>query len=205
MLFLDEFSEFKAHTLELLRTPIEDRKITICRVNARVTYPSNFILIAAMNPCPCGYYGSKVKECSCSKKSIGRYLSKISGPLLDRFDLFVQVNSIKTSEINSKNNRYTSAKIRERVNIARNIQLERYENNNIYTNSELSSNLLKKFCTLDKKGEELLNKFYTNFKLSVRAYDKIIKVARTIADLEKKGNIEYKHIAEAIQYRNKEE
>lgn len=205
VLFLDELTEFKGRILEMLRIPIEDKKVTISRVKLKITYPANFILIAAMNPCPCGYYGSSLKECTCNPKIRERYVQKISGPLLDRFDLFVTVNSVKPSEFNNKCNRITSKEIKERVIQARKIQLERYKNSEIKINSELSNQQINDFCKLDTKSNELLEKFYKKNKISVRAYNKIIKVARTIADLELKEKIEYKHIAEALQYRKKEE
>ena len=205
VLFLDELTEFKVRTLEMLRIPLEDKKVTISRVRAKITYPANFILIAAMNPCPCGYYGSNLKECTCSPKTRERYIQKISGPLLDRFDLFVEINSVKPSELNKKTNIKNSKMIKHRVIQARNFQLERYKNFEIKTNSELTNQEINDFCKLDPKSSELLEKFYTKNKISVRAYNKILKIARTIADLELKQNIEYKHIAEALQYRKREE
>ncbi len=205
ILFLDELTEYKTNVLEMLRTPLEDKEITISRVKAQITYPTNFILIAAMNPCPCGYYGSLVKKCKCSERSRKRYVEKISGPLLDRFDLFVDVTSIEYSEFKKENNKNLSEKIRKKVIQARNLQLERYKKYNINLNSELKNSYINEFCALDLKSQDLLNKFYEKAKLSARAYNKIIKVARTIADLELKEKIEYKHIAEAIQYRKKEE
>lgn len=204
VLFLDELTEFKIRILEMLRVPLEDKQITISRVKAKITYPANFILIAAMNPCPCGYYGSSVKECVCSPSTRERYIRKISGPLLDRFDLFVGVNSVKLKEFNKKTKKAVSPIIKERVIQARKKQLERYKNLEINTNSELSNQQINEFCKLDEKSNELLGNFYKKNKISVRAYNKIIKVARTIADLEQKQNVEYKHIAEALQYRKKE-
>lgn len=205
VLFLDELTEFKVHTLEMLRIPLEDKEVTISRVKSKITYPANFILIAAMNPCPCGYYGSNSKECICSNKVRERYIQKISGPLLDRFDLFVEVNSVKPSEFNKKTNRIKSEVIKEKVIQARNFQLERYKDFKINANSELNNQQINIFCKLDTKSNELLEKFYTKNKISVRAYNKIIKVARTIADLELKENIEFEHLAEALQYRKREE
>ena len=205
ILFLDELTEYKQNVLEMLRTPVEDKEITISRVKAKVTYPTNFILIAAMNPCPCGYYGSLIKKCTCSERTRKRYVEKISGPLLDRFDLYVEVSSIEYSEFKKENKESTSEKIKERVIKARNIQRDRYKKYEINLNSDLQSSQIKEFCKLDTKSQELLDKFYTKAKISARAYNKIIKVARTIADLELKENIQQKHIAEAIQYRKKEE
>jgi len=202
VLFLDEATEFKKSILELLRTPLEDKEITISRVRAKITYPTNFILIAAMNPCQCGYYGSKDKECTCSERSRKRYFEKLSGPLLDRFDLFVEVNRVKHTELQVKNIKDTSKMIKERVGNARKVQSERYEKYDISTNSELNNQQLEEVCKLDFKSKQLLEKFYIKTKISARAYNKIIKVARTIADLELKENIEAKHIAEAIQYKS---
>jgi len=201
VLFLDELTEFKSHILEMLRTPLEDKEITISRVRGKITYPTNFILIAAMNPCPCGYYGSIDKECTCSERSRKRYFEKISEPLLDRFDLFVQINAVKYEEFNKKDEKNMSKSIKEKVTQARNFQLDRYKKLEITTNSELNNKHIEEYCKLDNKSKELLEKFYKKEKISARAYNKIIKVARTIADLELKNDIEYKHIAEAIQYR----
>lgn len=205
VLFLDELTEFKKHVLETLRIPLEDKKVTISRVKIKVTYPANFILIAAMNPCPCGYYGSPVKKCMCTDMVRKKYINKISGPLLDRFDIFVDVNFVKISEINKKVERVNSQTIKERVIKARKIQAERYKNYGLCINSELNNNQINIFCKLDDTSKELLDKFYQKNKISVRAYNRILKVARTIADLDEKENIEYKHIAEALQYRKKEE
>lgn len=205
VLFLDELTEFKKHVLETLRIPLEDKKVTISRVKIKVTYPANFILIAAMNPCPCGYYGSPIKKCMCTDMVRKKYINKISGPLLDRFDIFVDVNFVKISEINKKVERVNSQTIKERVIKARKIQAERYKNYGLCINSELNNNQINIFCKLDDTSKELLDKFYQKNKISVRAYNRILKVARTIADLDEKENIEYKHIAEALQYRKKEE
>ncbi len=205
VLFLDELTEFKKNVLETLRIPLEDRKVTISRVRTKITYPANFILIGAMNPCPCGYYGSPVKECTCTNITREKYIHRISGPLLDRFDIFVNVYTVKLSEMNKKAERVSSSVVRERVVKARTIQLERYKKHGITINSELNNNHISAFCKLDSKSNELLEKFYQQNKISVRAYNKILKVARTIADLEEKENIEYRHIAEALQYRRKGE
>ena len=200
VLFLDEFTEFNKHVIEVMRTPLEDGKITISRVNANVTYPSKFMLVASMNPCPCGYYGSEIKECKCTETMIKKYLSKVSGPLLDRIDIQVEVPQIKYEKIN-ENNVETSAQIRERVNNARKIQIKRYKNDKIYCNDSLTPSLMKKYCKMDNESNKLLEKAFNNLKLSMRAYGRIIKVARTIADLEQSEDIKSKHIAEAIQYR----
>ena len=200
VLFLDEFTEFNKHIIEVLRAPIEDGKITISRVNSSITYPSKFMLVASMNPCPCGYYGSEVKECKCTEKMIKKYLSKISGPLLDRIDIQVEVPQVKYEKINEKNIE-TSAQIKQRVNEARKIQIARYKEDHIYCNDSLTPKLMKKYCSLDDTSNKILEKAFDNLKLSMRAYGRIIKVARTIADLEQSKEIKSKHIAEAIQYR----
>lgn len=201
-MFLDELPEFNKSTLEVLRAPLEDRKITISRVATTVTYPSNFMLIASMNPCECGYYGSSLKKCTCNSKSIKRYVNKISGPMLDRIDLHIEVKPVEYEKMASDNKNETSKQIKERVDKARKIQLERYKNYGILCNSELDSTLLNEFCKLDKKSKEIMGKAFSKFGLSARAHDKILKIARTIADLDNSTNIQYKHVAEAIQYRS---
>ena len=201
VLFLDEVTEFYKNTLELLREPLEDRQVTISRLNASITYPCNFMLIASMNPCPCGYYGSKEKECCCRPEQIKRYQSKISGPLLDRIDIQVEVNGVKYDKLQSDEKIESSEQIRERVNQARKIQIERYKNFNIYSNSELTPKLIEKFCKLDMECQKILELAFEKLGLSARAYGRILKVARTIADLDNSENIQKKHLAEAIQYR----
>lgn len=202
VLFLDELPEFNRSTLEVLRGPLEDRKVTISRVATTVTYPSNFMLIASMNPCECGYYGSDLKECTCNPKAIRRYVGKISGPMLDRIDLHIDVKPVEYGKLSFQNKPETSKKIKERVDRARKIQLERYNGFGIFCNSELDSNLLEEFCKLDKKSRDIMEKAFEKFRLSARAHDKILKIARTIADLDDSKDIQYKHIAEAIQYRS---
>lgn len=202
VLFLDELPEFKKSTLEAMREPLEDKKVTINRVNQILEYPCKFMLIASMNPCPCGFYGDKEKECTCKEKDIKKYIQKISGPFMDRIDIKVEAMQVKYEKISSKINVETSKQIKIRINNARKLQIERYEYDNIFSNSELTPNLIKKYCYIDKSSSELLKQAYNKFKLSIRAYNKILKVARTIADLDNKQQIEIKHIAEAIQYRN---
>ena len=202
VLFLDELPEFPNHVLELLRVPLEDKIININRVNASLTYPSNFMLVASMNPCPCGYYGSKDKECICSDKSINRYMGKISGPLLDRIDIHIEVEAVKYQKLNSEERGETSEEIKTRVNRARNKQQERYKKHGIYSNSELTPRLIDTYCKLDNKGREILKQSFEKLGFSARAYGRILKVARTIADLDEKEEIEVKHLAEAIQYRS---
>lgn len=202
VLFLDELPEFNQKILELLRGPLEDKKITISRLNMAVTYPCNFIFIASMNPCPCGNYGSQEKECTCKPQQIKKYLNKISGPLLDRIDLHIEVEGVKYKKLESSKKEESSKEIRNRVNLARKIQLERYKTDNIYSNSELTPKLMEKYCKIDAKGKEILEKAFENLKLSARAYTRILKVSRTIADLENSKNIQAKHIIETIQYRS---
>lgn len=202
VLFLDELPEFNRNTLEVLRGPLEDRNVTISRLYSKVIYPSNFMLIASMNPCPCGYYGSTEKECQCSKLAIERYLNRISGPLLDRIDLHVEVKPVKYQKLNSDSKVESSIQIKERVNNARRIQNLRYKKLNIFSNSELTPKLIKEYCILDNESKKILELAFDRLGLSARAYNRILKVARTIADLDGKQNIEKKHIAEAIQYRS---
>lgn len=186
----------------MLRGPLEEGKVTISRVNASITYPSRFMFIASMNPCPCGYYGSEDKECTCSKKEIAKYMNKISGPLLDRFDIQIEVTPVKYKNLQNNEKIESSEKIKERVNKARNIQIERYKKYNLFSNSELTPNLIQKFCNLNNESHKLMKSAFEKLGLSARAYNRILKVARTIADLDSKEKIECKHIAEAIQYRN---
>lgn len=202
VLFLDEFPEFNKNTLEVLRGPLEDKVVTISRVNANISYPCNFMLVASMNPCPCGFYGSKEKECTCSRQAIQKYIGKISGPLLDRIDIQVEVTPVKYEELKSSEKIEASAEIRKRVNKARNIQAKRYERLDIYSNAGLTPCLIEKYCKLDKESSKLLEQAFKTLGLSARAHGRILKVARTIADLDEKENIELKHITEAIQYRN---
>lgn len=204
VLFLDEFAEFPRAVLEVLRQPLEDGKIVIARAKNRLEFPSDFILLAAMNPCPCGYLGDSEKKCICSEFQIKQYRSKLSGPLLDRIDIVIDVPRLKINELmsNSVEQVETSAQIRQRVVKARNIQLERYKDFGIYTNSELTPKLIKKFCRIDEASAGLLKDAVRKFNLSARAYDRLLKLSRTIADLDGAENIEVKHIAQAIQYRS---
>lgn len=201
VLFLDELPEFNRSTLEVLRGPLEDRKVTISRVATTVTYPSNFMMIASMNPCECGYYGSDLKKCTCNMQTIRRYVGKISGPMLDRMDLHIEVKPVPYKNLSLCNKSETSKIIKERVDKARKIQLERYQKLGIFSNAELNSNLLDEFCKLDNKSKSIMEKAFEKYALSARAHDKILKIARTIADLENSKEIQYRHIAEAIQYR----
>lgn len=202
VLFLDELPEFKRSTLEILRGPLEDRYISISRLYSSVKYPSNFMLVASMNPCPCGYYGSIEKECKCSKHEIDKYLGKISGPLLDRIDIHIEVKAVEYKKLKSIEKVETSEKIKQRVNNARRIQYIRYKKEKIFSNSELTPKMIEKYCYLDEKCKRILELAFNKLGLSARAYTRIIKVSRTIADLEEKKYIEEKHLAEAIQYRS---
>lgn len=200
VLFLDELPEFEKSTLEVLRGPLEDGKITISRVNSVLTYPCKFMLVASMNPCPCGYYGSE-KECSCSNQAIKKYIGKISGPLMDRIDIQVEVSSVKYNDLNSNFEEETSEKIKERVEAARQLQLERYKDDGIYSNSELTPKLMERYCKLDDNCRNIFEKAFDKMGFSARAYGRILKVARTIADLDSCDEIKPKHLLEAIQYR----
>ena len=204
VLFLDEFVEFPRNVLEVLRQPLEDGKIVIARAKMRLEFPSDFILLGAMNPCPCGYLGDSEKQCTCSEYQIKQYRSKLSGPLLDRIDILIEVPRLNINELMGKAEEQaeTSAQIRERVVKARNIQLERYKGLGIYTNSELTPKLIKKFCHLDSSSADMLRNAVKKFNLSARAYDRLLKLARTIADLADSENITAMHVAQAIQYRS---
>lgn len=202
VLFLDELPEFNKNTLEVMRGPLEDGAITISRVNATLTYPCDFMFVASMNPCPCGYYGSKDKECTCTPQMISKYMGKISGPLLDRIDIQIEVTPVKYKKLDSTENIETSKEIKQRVNKARKIQQDRYKEEKVYSNSQLTPKLIEKYCKLDEGGRKILQAAFEKLGLSARAYGRILKVARTIADLEASENIEQRHIAEAIQYRS---
>ena len=201
VLFLDELPEFNKSTLEVLRGPLEDRIVTISRLNSTITYPCNCMFIASMNPCPCGYYGSNDKKCSCREDQIKKYINKISGPLLDRIDIHIEVEAVQYKKLESNTICETSKDIKKRVNIARNTQLNRYKNHNIFSNSELSPNLINKYCKISSEGKKILENAFDKLGLSARAYSRILKVARTIADLDHSENIEIFHLTEAIQYR----
>lgn len=202
VLFLDELPEFNRNTLEVLRGPLEDRNVTISRLYSKVVYPANFMLVTSMNPCPCGYYGSTEKECKCSKLAIEKYLNRISGPLLDRIDLHVEVKPVKYQKLNSGNKVESSKQIKERVNNARRIQYLRYKDLNIFSNAELTPKIIEKYCVLNEECKKILELAFNKLGLSARAYGRILKVARTIADLDGSNNIQKQHLAEAIQYRS---
>ena len=202
ILFLDELPEFRRDSLEVLRQPLEDGNVTISRVNATLTYPCNIMLIASMNPCKCGYFGDSRRQCTCTPTQINRYRSRISGPLLDGIDIQVEVSNVDYEDLSSTENSETSAEIKKRVNKTRKLQLERYKDYNIYSNSQLDAGMLKKFCPLGEEENAILRAAFDNLGLSARAHSRILKVARTIADLEGSENIKSEHIAEAIQYRS---
>ena len=203
VLFLDELPEFKRTVLEVMRQPMEERRVTISRAKVAVDFPASFMLIASMNPCPCGFYNHPERECTCPPGAVQKYLNKISGPLLDRIDLHVEVTPVAFSELSSTKAQENSAAIRDRVIKARDVQAERYKNNpGIYCNAQISSKMLKEICVIDTVGSNLLKAAMQKLNLSARAYDRILKVARTIADLAGSENIKAEHLAEAIQYRS---
>ena len=202
VLFLDELPEYERKTIETLRQPMEDKAINISRQNQSVCYPADFIMVGSMNPCPCGYYGSSKVKCKCSFAQIHKYFNKISGPLLDRIDLHVEVDSISYEELSSRELEESSADIKKRVNQARFIQLERFKNTNIYSNSKMGQKELLKYCKLDSDCQQTIETAFRVLNLSARAYNRILKVARTIADLDNSENIKTIHIQEAIQYRS---
>lgn len=201
VLFLDELPEFHRDAMEALRAPLEDGKVTVSRAYGRVTYPSRFTLVAAMNPCPCGFYGHPTKQCICSSNAVKRYLNRVSGPMLDRLDIHVEVPPVDYKALSATTKEESSATIRERVNKARKIQQERYRGTGITCNAELTPALLKKYCVLEDAAAELLRDSFERLGLSARAYDKILKVARTIADLKGNENIEKENIFTAIRFR----
>lgn len=203
ILFLDELPEFKRTVLEVMRQPLEDRMITISRAKFTVEYPASFMLVASMNPCPCGYYNHPDRQCMCIPGIVQKYLNKISGPLLDRIDIHIEVVPVPFDKLSDKRDAESSEKIRERVIKARNIQGKRFaENPDVYCNAQMNTKLQRKHCYIDQSGKEMLKNAMDMIGLSARAYDRILKVSRTIADLEQCENIQSNHLAEAIQYRS---
>jgi magnesium chelatase family protein len=203
VLFLDELPEFKRTVLEVMRQPMEERRVTISRAKVALDFPASFMLIASMNPCPCGFYNHPEKECTCPPGAVQKYLNKISGPLLDRIDLHVEVTPVPFTELSKNENSESSSEIRERVIRAREIQAERYKTmEGIYANAQMSSKLLKEICVISQAGQTLLKAAMDKLNLSARAYDRILKVSRTIADLAGSDDIKIEHLAEAIQYRS---
>jgi len=202
VLFLDEFPEFERKVLEVLRQPLEDGKVTISRAHSSLTYPAQFMLVASMNPCPCGRLYDQQKSCTCSPFEIQRYWKKLSGPLLDRIDIQLEVPRLKPDELSNMPDGEPSSEIRKRVIAARKLQLERFKESNVYSNARMHPKQIKDFCQLDKEAESILKAAIVHLKLSARAYDKVLKVARTIADLAGSESIAAQHIAEATQYRS---
>lgn len=202
VLFLDELPEFRRDVLEVLRQPLEDGTVTIARAQASLTYPARFVMIGALNPCPCGFFGDTLKQCSCTPQMIQRYLQRVSGPLLDRIDIHIEVSRLKQDELLGRCNGESSASIRHRVIEARSRQLARFSSSNIYCNAHMNSKQLKHFCQISDDTKNLLRSAITHLNLSARAYDRIIKLARTIADLAEEDEIQAPHVAEAIQYRS---
>lgn len=202
LLFLDELAEFDRRTLEILRQPLEDGKVTISRAACTITYPALFMLVAAMNPCPCGYYGHPTRKCICDRSRVSSYLSKISGPLLDRFDIHVEVPPVEFDSISSTEKEESSAAIRERVQAAREIQNSRFKGTGITCNAKITSDLLPEVCIMTDKARETLKGVFEKMGLSARAYDRILKVARTIADMNGAEIIDKPHIAQAVQFRS---
>ncbi|MBW2609924.1 MAG: YifB family Mg chelatase-like AAA ATPase [Deltaproteobacteria bacterium] len=201
VLFLDELPEFKKNVLEVLRQPIEDGYVTIARASSTVTYPANFMLVAAMNPCPCGFLGDARRECRCSYLQIQRYHSKISGPLMDRIDLHMEVPAVQYKDLSSNEPGRSSSDILENVNSAREIQTNRFQRMKIHTNADMNSRQIRRFCMVDSESEGLLETAMDKLGLSARAHSRILKIARTIADLEGSDDIKSDHVAEAIQFR----
>jgi len=205
VLFIDEFPEVHRDVLESLRQPMEDGTVSVARAKASYTFPARFILVAAMNPCPCGYFGDPEKECTCSPQQISKYQKKVSGPILDRIDLYVEVPHVKYEKLTDEHIEGSSEEIRKKVEKARQTQLERFKNDGIVTNSEMNIPLIKKHCRTDENGDRLLRNAVNNLHMSARGFHRILKLARTIADLAESPNIASDHIAEALQYRPKTE
>lgn len=201
VLFLDELPEFRPEVLEVLRQPLEDRQVTISRVSGTVTYPSEIMLVCAMNPCKCGWYGDPGRRCTCSKAAVDAYLGRISGPLLDRIDMIVEVPSVNFEELRRTGEAESSASIRLRVNAARQLQTRRFSGTSCQSNSQMNAGQMRAFCALDDQGAGLMRAAFDTLGLTARSYDRILRVARTIADLDGKETIAPQHIAEAIQYR----
>ncbi len=204
VLFLDELPEYSRETLETLRQPLEDGVITVSRASGTYEYPANFILVASMNPCPCGNYGSRDLQCTCAPSAIHRYLKKLSGPLLDRIDLKIDVDRVAFVDLKTDKLEESSAEVKKRVDAARKIQLERFKGEKIYSNAKMNTRLIKKFCLLDDESIKIIENAFECFHMSARGYNRILKVARTIADLDGSENILPEHVAEAISYRTLE-
>lgn len=201
VLFLDEMPEYPRACLEMLRQPLEDNKITIARAAATIDYPASFTLIASMNPCPCGFYGSRTRKCNCRSSDVLKYLSRLSGPLMDRIDLHIEVDAVTYDDLTANSTEETSQTIKARVDEARNIQLHRFDTTGIFCNAKMTTQQAKKYCALDTAGEKALREAFEKLQMSARAYTRILRVARTIADLDKSTNITREHILEAVGYR----
>jgi|AntRauTorcE11897_2_1112592.scaffolds.fasta_scaffold00001_79 magnesium chelatase family protein len=202
VLFLDEMPEYPRNVVEVLRQPLEDASIVVSRAAQTVEYPANLTLIASMNPCPCGYFGSEKQECRCTPSQIHKYLNKLSGPLMDRIDLHIEVDSVDYEDLKTKKEQESSVTIKQRVDFARSVQNERFDKTNIHNNASMNYEQFKNYCKLDGEGEKLLKQAFESLNLSARAHDRILKVARTIADLDGSEQILVEHVAEAIQYRS---
>lgn len=202
VLFLDELPEFSRQTLEVMRQPLEDGCVTVSRINATYTYPANVLFVASMNPCKCGYFGDRNHRCTCTPNDIARYVGKISGPLLDRIDIHIEVPAVRYDDLQSTEKTETSADIKARVDKARKIQTARYAGTGIYSNSQMTAAMIREYCKLTMDARRMLKNAFETLGLSARAHDRILKVARTVADLEGVEQIEFRHIAEAIQYRS---
>ena len=202
LLFLDELAEFDHRTLEIMRQPLEDRRVTITRASGTVSYPCSFMLVGAMNPCPCGYYGHPKRQCTCTDRQVRQYLNRISGPLLDRFDLHIEVEPVSFDSLSARAKAESSAAIRERVQAAREWQNQRFSGTGIFCNAAIPAGMLQDFCPMDDGAVTLLRAVFDKLGLSARAYDRILKVARTIADLDGSDIIRKQHIASAAQFRS---
>ena len=202
VMFMDEFPEFDRRCKESLRQPLEDGVVSISRTSGSVTYPSNIMMVAAMNPCPCGFYGHPTKQCKCTQAARKRYMDKVSGPVLDRIDIHIEVAPVEYDQLSCKNNEESSAEIKKRVDVAREIQKKRFKGTGVTCNAKMTPRMTKEFCVLTDDANSLLKMSFEKLGLSARAYDKILRMARTIADLDDSELIEINHIAEALQYRS---
>ncbi|MGN1227083.1 MAG: YifB family Mg chelatase-like AAA ATPase, partial [Christensenellales bacterium] len=202
VLFLDEFPEYQRQAIETLRQPLEDGKITISRVQQSIDYPANFMLVASMNPCPCGYYGQGPNKCRCTPSQIVKYRNKLSGPIMDRIDLHVEVDGVQFSDLSSQSYEEASEEIKKRVEKARKVQLERFAGEGIFCNAQMNNEQIKQFCKLDEESQNILKMAFEMYHMSARAYSRILKVARTIADLDESADIKLEHLSEALQFRN---
>ena len=202
ILFLDELTEFQRETLEILRQPMEEKKICIARLNASYEYPADFMLVAAMNPCKCGWYGHPSGRCTCSENQVEQYMRRISGPLLDRIDMYIEVPSVEYEAMRRKDTPESSAVIRQRVNAAREVQKQRFAGTEVSCNAYMTPAMIGRYCQLDDAGERLMQGAFDRLGLTGRSHDRILRMARTIADLEGSERIEASHLAEAIQFRS---